>query len=426
MNNYLTVNGLLESFQSAYKAHHSTETALLTITDDILLSLDRGDNVFLLLLDLSAAFDTVNHSLLLSRLENSFGITGTVLQCFHSYLTGRCQFVEINDTKSSVWDLTVGVPQGSVLGPILYLLYTSPLAEMMRSHGLVDHFYADDTQLYISFKDCDVDVARLRIENCVADICHWMDVNELKLNHDKTEIMLIYSKYHTRPLFSYFSIGKERLTTTANARSLGVVLDDNILFGVHVSDICRSSFNQLRNLSKIRKYLTRESSKIAVHAFITSKLVYYNSLLYGCRKTQLKKLHYIQNTAARIVTQTRKSDHITPVLFDLHGLPVSYRIVFKILLLVFKSLNNLSPSYLADRLSYQSHSRVLQSASKQLLDQSRSITKTYGDKAFSACASKLWNSLPLDLRKSPPLTGFRKELKTYLFRQFLVSGSLFL
>ena len=117
----------------------------------------------------------------------------------------------------------------------------------------------------------------------------WMDVNELKLNHDKTEIMLIYSKYHTRPLFSYFSIGNERLTTTANARSLGVVLDDNTLFDVHVSDICRSSFNQLRNLSKIRKYPTLESSEIAVHPFITSKLDYCNSLLYGCRKTQLKK-----------------------------------------------------------------------------------------------------------------------------------------
>ena len=126
--------------------------------------------MFLLLLDLSAAFDTVNHSLLLSRLENSFGITGTVLQWFHSYLTVRSQFVEINDTKSSVRDLTVDVPQGSVLGPILYLLYTAPLAEIIRSHGLVYHFYADDTQLYISFKDCDVDVARLRVENCVADM----------------------------------------------------------------------------------------------------------------------------------------------------------------------------------------------------------------------------------------------------------------
>ena len=131
----------------------------------------------------------------------------------------------------------------------MYLLYTAPLVEIIRSHGLDYHFYADDTQLYISFKDCDVDVARLRVANSVADICHWMDVNELKLNHDKTEIILIYSRYHTRPLFSYFSMDNERLTTIANARSL----DDNMLFDVHVSDICRSSFNQLRNLSKIRK-----------------------------------------------------------------------------------------------------------------------------------------------------------------------------
>ena len=108
-------------------------------------------------------------------------------------------------------------------------------------------------------------------------MCHWMDVNELKLNHNKTEIMLIHSKYHTSPLLSYFSMGNERLTTTATARSLGVVLDDNM----HVSDICRSLFNQLRNLSKIRKYLNQESSKIAVCAFITSKLNYCNSLLYG-------------------------------------------------------------------------------------------------------------------------------------------------
>ena len=130
-NNYLTVNGLHEHFLPAYKAHHSTETTLLTITNDTLLSLHRGDNVLLLLLDLSAAFDTANHSLLLSRLENSFGITGTVLQWFHSYLSGRSHFVESNDTKLSIRDLTVAVPQSSILGPNLYLLYTTPLAAII-------------------------------------------------------------------------------------------------------------------------------------------------------------------------------------------------------------------------------------------------------------------------------------------------------
>ena len=151
-----------------------------------------------------------------------------------------------------------------------------------------------------------------------------------------------------------------------------------------------------------------------MHAFVTSKLEYCNSLLYGCGKTHLRKLQYVQNAAARIVTQTRKFNHITPVLSDLHWLPVSYCIVFKILLLVFKSFNNLSPSYLADRLSYQSHSWNLRSAFKQLLEQPRSFKKTYGDMAFSVCAPKLWNSLALDLRKSPSLTGFKKGLKTSL------------
>ena len=114
-------------------------------------------------------------------------------------------------------------------------------------------------------------------------------------------------------------MGNERLKTTTNTGSLGVVLGDNMLFDMHVSDICRSSFYHLRDLSEIRKYLTQESSKIAVHAFVSSKLDYCNSLLYSCRKMQLKKLQHVQNTVTRIITQTHKFDHITPVLSDLNN-----------------------------------------------------------------------------------------------------------
>ena len=143
----LVNNSLHEPLQSAYKVGHSKETALLAITDDILLSLERGENVFLVLLDLSAAFTTVNHSRLLSRLQDTFGIQGTVLKWFESYLTNRSQFVNINASNSSVRELTAGIPQGSVMGPVLYLLYTTPLVDVVRSHGLDYHMYADDNQL---------------------------------------------------------------------------------------------------------------------------------------------------------------------------------------------------------------------------------------------------------------------------------------
>ena len=150
-NNYLGENDLHESLQSAYKIFQSTETAILIDTIDIMLSLDKGENVFLAFLDLSAAFDTVNHTLLLARLQKSFGIRGTVLRWFNSYLPDRTQFVNINEVNSTIRDLTVGVSQCSVLGPVLYLLYTAPLAKVIRSYGLDYHPYADDTQLYFAF-----------------------------------------------------------------------------------------------------------------------------------------------------------------------------------------------------------------------------------------------------------------------------------
>ena len=150
-NNHLGENDLHESLQSACSIFQSTETAILIDTIDIMLSLDKGENVFLAFLDLSAAFDIVSHTLLLARLQKSFGIRGTVLQRFNSYLPDRTQFVNINEVNSTIRDLTVGVSQCSVLGPVLYLLYTAPLAQVIRSYGLDYHPYADDTQLYFAF-----------------------------------------------------------------------------------------------------------------------------------------------------------------------------------------------------------------------------------------------------------------------------------
>ena len=186
---YLTVHGLLPRLQSAYRARHSTETALLKVTSDILSALDNGDLASLALLDLSAAFDTVDHDILLRRMRVSYGIDGVALQWFRSYLGGRTQFVKYRGCCSSKALVKYGVPQGSVLGPILFILYTADLVALIESHGLSPHLYADDSQILGSCCPTDTALLRHRMETCIADVGRWMSSNRLQLNTSKTEVM---------------------------------------------------------------------------------------------------------------------------------------------------------------------------------------------------------------------------------------------
>ena len=182
--------------------------------------------------------------------------------------------------------------------------------------------------------------------------------------------------------------------------------------------MCKGSYFQLRNIGLIRKYLSSDTAAQLVHAFVTSRLDYANSLLYGVPDIHLDKLQRVQNTAARVISLTRKYDHITPVLKSLHWLPVKLRIDFKILLLVFKIINDMAPSYLVSLISYKSHPRSLRSLTHNELVEPRSRLTTYGDRAFSIVAPPLWNKLPKDIRVSTSLVLFKKKLKTHLYRKF--------
>ena len=179
----------------------------------------------------------------------------------------------------------------------------------------------------------------------------------------------------------------------------------------------KANYN-LRSVSKIHKYLTQDSAQILIHAFISSKLDYCNSLLYGIPKYLVCRLQRVQNTAARIVTLTRKYDSITPIMFKLHWLPVHSRIIFKLLLLVYKALNGKAPSYISSLLNHRKCSRSLRSSGQELLTVPLAKLKAYGDRAFSIAAPRQWNNLFLSIRKSPPIAIFKRHLKKPMIFNF--------
>ena len=276
LNQHLTKNGLHEVLQSAYKQNHSTETALLKVQNDLLMAIDTYGGAVLMLLDLSAAFDTIDHTILLQRLHE-LGIRDAALDWFKSYLSQRRQSVVINGTRSSYQNLSFGVPQGSVLGPILFTLYTTPLGAIAQKYQLNFHLYADDTQLYMSFKPNNAESLPLvisNIQNCVIDIKSWMTANMLQLNMDKTEVSVLMNKSLRNPItMNKIKIDLIDISTASSVRNLGVIFDCALSSEAFVNSICKSAWFNLFNISRSRRSLTTDAAKILIQSYVQNRLL---------------------------------------------------------------------------------------------------------------------------------------------------------
>ena len=303
---------------------------------------------------------------------------------------------------------------------MLFTLYITPLGSIIQRHGLSAHFYADDTQLYLTF-DPKVGGAEERaaaaISAAIEEIRCWMRRNFLKLNEKKTEYLLLSSPHMGNKITGTpILVGEEAVSPNNKARNLGVVFDRTMSMKDHISRVCQSAFYHLRRIAEIRHCLTRSAAENLIHDLITSRLDFCNSLLVGLPSSAIKRLQAVQNAAARLLMGIRKFDHISPTLHELHWLPVHCRVQYKILLLAFKALHNLSPGYVSALISVRQLRPGLRCAGLVLQVPSTRL-KTYGDRAFSSSAPHLWNSLPVQLRNCNNIDTFKSELKTYLFRQ---------
>ncbi|MCP3848752.1 MAG: hypothetical protein GY694_00735, partial [Gammaproteobacteria bacterium] len=346
---------------------------------------------------------------------------GAALAWFKSYLFERFQSVTLSNDMSQQSPLSFGVPQGSVLGPVLFVLYTKPLTFLTASHSVSSQSFADDTQLQNSCPSSELHANIQTVQSCILDVKTWMVQNKLKLNDEKTEVLLLKSKATCLPSPEpiCMQVGCHSVNFTSSARNLGFTITSDMSLDKHVSNICRSAYFEIRKISSIRHLLTMEASKTLVCAFVLSRLDYCNSLLFSCPKYLLNKLQKVQNAAARLVLKARKRQHASPLLKSLHWLPVNLRVQYKILVLCHTYFSGCLPVYLSHLLSVYTPARQLRSSSDtRLLLVPRTRTKTFGNRSFSHSAPSLWNSLPYQLRHIESTETFKKTLKTHLFTTF--------
>ena len=276
-----------------------------------------------MLLDLSAAFDTVDHDLLLRILRSEIGIRGTALSWFSSFLKGRSQRIRLGSILSETIVIKFGVPQGSVLGPVLFNIYIRSIYKLVKNCGFNIFGYADDHQVTKVFSPAkQLEILTIQILDCFDAIKKWMDHYYLTLNDTKTQIIV----FGPSKVLQQVVIHGVRLTSATNIRfvpvvkNLGVQMDNRLTFEKQVTSVKKKAFHTIRNVRKIKYLLNDDQMKVIINSMVISCIDYCNSLYFGIAERLLKQLQMIQNAAAKAITGKYKFDHVGDDIHNLHWL----------------------------------------------------------------------------------------------------------
>ncbi len=406
---YISDYQLLPMQQSAYRKHFSCETAVLKVVSDMLKSLDDGKVGVLALLDLSSAFDCVDHSILSLRLQKSYGVEDICLKWFQSFLSNREMAVS-HFSVTAFEPVVTGVPQGSVLGPIIFSLYISDIVSLVQSHSLDVHLFADDIIIYGSSSSNSMSSLSIKVSRCLDDVSNWLRRNGLLLNSDKTKVMWYSSPRRRLPPFPLVTLDNAPVLAVDKVKYLGVVLDSHLSFRDNVSLTARSCFSVLRRIRSVKSCLPNPLIAKLISSLVFSRLDYCLSVHTGLPATTLWRLQRVLHASARLLHGIGRTAHVSPALRDLGWLSIPQRIELRLACLSFLCVGRSAPAYLSDQLQDVASvlgRRRLRSAASGRLAVPRVRRRTLGGRAFGVSAASAWNSLPTSLRSDLSFLNFR-------------------
>ena len=354
MKEYLINNNFLNKFQSAYKSKHSTITALVEITDHIFKSLDKSEITLLVLLDYSKAFDCANHKLILAKLK-SFGFDNSALSWINSYLSSRSQQVTTEIGESSWITLLNGVPQGSILGPLLFTILISDIAKDIKFCKF--HLYADDTQIFISGKVSELNLLIKKVNADLQKIANFSADNCLKLNELKSVFITLGSNSNISKINDMvlpdIVINNKPIKRETTVRNLGVLFDQNMSWESEINMLISNGYYKLRQAYSFKNFLSKSSKMLLVQSYILSGFNYSSIILQNLYKYQLDKLQKFQNACVRFILNLRKFDHISAGIKSLNLLKMDELRSIQNLTLLHKIVQGNAPAYLCEKINYQ-------------------------------------------------------------------------
>ena len=389
---FLKESNQLDKNQSAYKSNHSTNTALLKITDDIYDAMDDSEITVLVLLDYSKAFDTINHRLLYAKLKY-LGFHPTAVSWIISYLTDRKQKVKTLSDESGWESVNNGVPQGSVLGPLLFSILVHDISTFIPNCNY--HMYADDTQMYYRCILDNIHETINKINEDLKKVCEFSDKNCLKINPDKSNYIIIGTKKQTniaKGLVLNVKVNNIDIERKTETKNLGIIMDENFTWQKQINEITRKANFKLRQLYRFKRFMSQKSKLRVVETYVLSQLNYCDSIYQGANQEVKGKLQKLQNSCIRFICSLKKRDHITPHIESLKLLNIESRTKCHALAQMHKIIRLTAPSYLISKVDFRRNIHAHNTRFREHIDIKR-LHKAIKKGAFFQQTAKDYNSL---------------------------------